>query len=498
MALAPLAIPPGVVRRGTEYQTAGRVYDANLVRPYGSTWGPIGGWVERDQDSVTGSARAMIAWRDNEASRWGAIGTHSNLYVFNPDPELTDITPSGFTAGRASSTAKTGYGYGIYGAGLYGTPRPDTGDPLPATVWDLDNWGEFLVACSDSDGKLYEWDADPLNDATVITNAPEGCTGLVVTPELTLMALAPDGNPRRVEWSDTEDNTVWTPTTASRAGGHSLQTNGRLMAGRRVPGKTLLLTDVDAWTATFNGTVFFYSFDQVGSGCGLIARGAVCAAGNFAAWWSESGFWTFDGGLRPVACDVWDYLQSNLNAAQKSKITVHHNQNFNEIVWDYPSIASTENDSYVAWHYPSANDPSSYWLIGSRSRTAAVGPGVFKFPIAVDPSGAAFDHEVGSMYDGASPYLRVGPQEVGAGDRVASVTGIISDADNVGDVTIGFFTRFYPDAAETEISPVTLSGSGKTDVRFTARQASFKAVFGSNSAARLGTNRLNIEMRGRR
>ena len=44
MALIPLKIPPGVYRNGTEYQSAGRWYDANLVRWYENTLRPIGGW----------------------------------------------------------------------------------------------------------------------------------------------------------------------------------------------------------------------------------------------------------------------------------------------------------------------------------------------------------------------------------------------------------------------------------------------------------------------
>jgi hypothetical protein len=497
--LFPLVIPPGVDRSGTEYQAKGRVYDTNLVRWYDKAIGPIGGWQEREMSgaSVSGAPRAIIAWADNSGSRWGAIGTSSNLYAFNPDNTLTDITPSGFTAGQADSTVKTGYGFGIYGAGLYGTPRPDTGDPLPATVWDVDTWGEFLVGVSDSDGDIYEWDVDPGNDAVVITNAPTGCTGIVVTPELTLMALAPDGDPRRIEWSKPGDNTDWTPSATSRAGGFSLQTQGKLMAGRRVPGKTLILTTVDAWTATFNGNVLFYSWDQVGTGCGLIARGAVVSAGDFAVWWSYSGFCLFDSSFRQIPCEEWEYVRANLNTAQRSKISAHHNSDFNELVWDYPSQTSTENNSYLVWHYPTAADPRSFWYHGQRSRTASIGPGVFANPISVDPDGDVYDHEVGGMYDGATPYFQTGPLEMGEGDRVARVTEIISDADNVGDITMGFLTKFYPDGDETTVAQATLSGSGKTDVRFTARQAAVRAEF-LTASARLGTNRLNVTLGGRR
>lgn len=44
MAMLPLKIPLGVARNGTEYQNAGRWYDAQLVRWFEGTLRPVGGW----------------------------------------------------------------------------------------------------------------------------------------------------------------------------------------------------------------------------------------------------------------------------------------------------------------------------------------------------------------------------------------------------------------------------------------------------------------------
>lgn len=498
MALFPLPFPPGVFRRGTEYQAKGRVYDANLVRNYGPAWGPISGWVQRAQDAVSGLARAIIAWRDNGFSRWGAIGTHTKLYAFNSVPAIIDITPSDFTTGRANATAKTGYGYGVYGAGTYGTPRPDTGSFLPATVWDLDTWGENLVGCAESDGRLLEWDLNVSNDAAVISNAPTDCTGLVVTGERTLMALGASGNPRRCKWSDIEDNTEWTASATTRAGEFDLQTSGIIQAGRRVPGQTLILTDIDAWIAEFTGGVLAYDFRKVGADCGVISKRGVTTAGQFAAWWGQSGFWIYDGAIRPIACDVLEYVQGNLNNAQKSKVTAFHNVQYNEVWWFYPSNSSTENDSYVVWKYPTATDPASTWNFGLMDRTCAVEPGVFAKPIAIDPDGYAFDHETGSSYDGVSPYYRAGPLEIGNGDTVARCLAVIPDEIASGDATVSFRTRFWPNAAETVLAETTLTSAGRSPVRFTGRQAEVVVTFSADNLARMGTLRLDIQEGGRR
>ena len=87
--LVPLNIPPGVYTNGTEYQSKGRNFDANLVRWQFGALGPVGGWRQRTESTeatdsyatVTGKARRVISWRDNNSQAWSAIGTHSNLYA---------------------------------------------------------------------------------------------------------------------------------------------------------------------------------------------------------------------------------------------------------------------------------------------------------------------------------------------------------------------------------------------------------------------------------
>ena len=142
MALIPLKIPPGVYRNGTEYQAAGRWYDSNLVRWYENTLRPIGGWRKRSTTQLSGLCRGLLAWRSNSGGRYVAAGTQSKLYVMDENSVIKDITPTGFTTGRADAVSGTGYGYNTYGSFAYGVARPDTGSLALATTWSLDTWGE--------------------------------------------------------------------------------------------------------------------------------------------------------------------------------------------------------------------------------------------------------------------------------------------------------------------------------------------------------------------
>jgi hypothetical protein len=130
-----------------------------------------------------------------------------------------------------------------------------------------------------------------------------------------------------------------------------------------------------------------------------------------------------------------EYVQANLNTAQASKITTLHNGKYGEIWWFYPSTGSTENDSYVFWDY--RNDT---WGIGTLARLCGVDSDVFTYPIAIDASGQAYEHEVGSSYDSVSPYVRFGPVELGAGDQVMRVAGIVPDEGTQGTSDVSFTT----------------------------------------------------------
>ena len=493
MALVPLRIPPGVYRNGTEYQTSGRWFDSNLVRWFEGTLRPIGGWRKRSASQLTGSCRGLITWRDNSGDRWIAAGTNSNLYAMNEAGTLKDITPSGLTVGIADAATKTGYGYSTYGNFAYGVQRPDTGTVTPATTWSLDTWGEYLVACSDADGKLYEWQLGFSTPtlAAAITNAPTGCNAVMTTAERFVFALGAGGDPRKVQWCDQENNTVWTPAATNQAGSFELITVGSLKAGKRVRGVNLLFTDVDVHVSTYIGLPYVYSFEKAGSGCGLISTQAVAAIDTAAIWMSNSGFWVYDGYVKPLACDVGDYIFQNINANQVSKVYAVHNSKYGEIIWFYPSNASNENDSYVTYNYR-----ENHWAIGSLSRTAGTDRGVYLNPLMVSADSYIYEHEVGFAYDSVAPFVESGPVEIQPGENIMNVRQLIPDEQTLGEVVVSFKTRMYPTATETTYGPY--SASEPTSVRFSARQVKVRYTGAVLADWRVGLNRLDVLPAGKR
>jgi hypothetical protein len=491
MPLIPLAVPPGVYRNGTDYQSAGRWRDASLVRWTEGTMRPVGGWLTRVQ--VTDQPpRGAAAWRDLSGDRWGAIGTFEGLFVFAASNTVADITPASFSAGNKDAAVNLGYGGGFYGTGAYGVARPDIGSYLPAATWSLDTWGEYLVACSDDDGRLLEWTLNTGTPAAAISNAPTGCVGLHVTGERFLFALGAGGNYRKVAWSDREDNTLWAPDATNEAGDIELQTAGQIMLGIRARGQSLILTDHDAHAATYQGPPFVYSFERVGSSCGAISR--LCAASVDAGvfWMGRSGFHLYAGGaVQELPCEVADYVFSDINLTQRSKVAAVASAANSEVWWFYPSSGSIENDRYVSYNYQ-----ENHWSIGQISRTCGVDAGVFSTPIWFDATGAAKNHEIGHLYDGVPPFAESGPIEIASGDAVMSMLQLVPDERTQGDVTATLKTQFYPNAVSREYGPYDMRSP--TSIRVTGRQIALRVTGATASDWRWGTPRVDAIPGGRR
>lgn len=495
MAFAKLELPPGVVRRGTIYETQGRWYDSHLVRWHEGAMGPVGGWAQRLTTPMSGKCRALVTWRDDSSVRWIGAGTNTKLYAGTQSVSaLSDITPAGLVTGSADASAAGGYGSLDYGEGLYGTPRLDTSVIQEAAVWTLDTFGQYLVACLSDDGRIFQWQLNIANPATALGgSSPTACRGIVTTPERFLFALGAGGNKRMVQWPDQESLTVWAPSLTNQAGSIELATQGHLMCGRRLRGVTLLWTDLDVHVANYVGLRYVYSIQRAGENCGVISKGAVAIADTRAFWMSKDGFFVSEGAVvTPLQCDVYEAVFGDMNPIQASKITAVPQSGKDEIWWFYPSAASTENDRAVVFNYA-----EGHWALHQFSRLSGHDRGVFNNPIMADSSGYLWDHETGYTYSGASsPYAESGPMEIGDGDRLTKVRGLVPDEKTQGDVQVRFYARDWPNSAEVTYGPYSMAAP--VDLRFQARQARMRVTGVVAGGWRWGVPRLDVVEGGRR
>jgi hypothetical protein len=496
----PLRFRPGVYRNGTEYDARGRWRDADCVRWIEGTMRPIGGWsplqaitagLPSAATALDGIPRGAVSWRTRTDIPWLAVGTTEKLYAYSRG-EMFDITPSGLVAGRENAGATSGigsYGYGPYGFGLYGTGSSAVEELAPDT-WSLDVFGNFLVGTLTSDGRLLSWESDSGVAATAVSGAPIDNVGVVVTPERFVFCLGANGNKKQIAWAERETLTAWTATPSNDAGDFELQTNGVLVCGKRSRTQTLLWTNTDLHAATFVGGEFVYSFTQLGENCGIIGPNAAVVESGVAYWMGTRAFYGYDGFVKPIPCEVSDFVFGHLNYAQRAKVYAVGEPEFGEVWWFYPSTASNENDRYVVYNYR-----ENHWAIGSLSRTAGVSRGVFSRPLWMSADGMVYEHESG-LSRTITEYADSGPIELGQGERTYLVNQIIPDERTLGDTQLRLYGRLYP--TEVESSTPLLTVRQPTDCRLVARQVRLRIVGQTGVDWRVGEYRLDVVPRGKR
>jgi hypothetical protein len=499
----PLKIPPGMSRPGTVYDAKGRWYDGNLVRWYEGAMQAIGGWQKMtnssDVDRTTGAVtRSLFAWRMNDNTPVLAAGYSGGIYILKADT-FTDVTLTGLSAGANNTTTYTSsgslYNTGIYGYGFYGKGNEAITIATESTVWQFDAFGEDLVAVAKHDGKLWYIDMTGVTAAnwTSANSAPANNASVVVTPENFIMCLGAENDGRRVQWNDQTDSTDWVTTDpTNQAGFFLLGSPGKLMTGKAARNETLLWTDLDLWSARYIGGSLVYSFQRLGNHCGAISRNCVGMVDGTAFWMGPRGFFMYDGYVRNVPSEVGDYVFEGLNVNQYNMVTCVPNSTFGEVTWYYPHDSS-ENNRYVTYNYR-----DNFWILGALERTAGVDRGAFQYPIAVDASGALYEHEVGTSYldtDDATEvivYAESGPFELGNGSDTMVLQEYIPDSRTLGDLAMVIFHSLYPTADET--TSATFTAANPTNMRINARQIRLKILQadGREGLWRFGTPRIDV------
>lgn len=319
-----------------------------------------------------------------------------------------------YSIGVGPAIASTGYGIGGYGIGGYGTGSPvvaTTGTPVGATNWAFDNWGQILVASpsgattnSITLSGIYQW--DPTSNAptaTIIPQAPTVNEGFFVAmPERQIIAWGSTFNgiqdPLLVRWCDLNNFNSWIALITNQAGSYRIPKGSRIVGALQGPQQGLIWTDLAVWSMQYINQPYIYSFNEIGTGCGLIAKRAATSLSGIVYWMGQSQFYKLDGsGVSPIACPVWDVIFQDLDMSNLDKIRVAPNSRFGEIAWYYPTNGNGgEINAYVKY-----NVYLQTWDFGTLSRTAWINESVLGPPIGADPSSSyIYQHETSPDADG--------------------------------------------------------------------------------------------------
>ena len=396
-------------------------------------------------------------------------------------------------------------------------------------LWVLDNYGTKLIALI-YNGACYEWDASASNPtanrATVMSNAPAKSRHVLVSPTArhliffgttTTTTDAATQDDMFIRFSTQEsinDSDSYTVTANNTAGTQRLANGSKIMGAQKGRDAIYIWTDNSMYLMRFVGAPFTFSFEQVGTNCGLLGKNSAVEVDGAAYWMSENGFFSYSGQLQSMPCLVEDYVYDDINTVARNLVCCGLNNLFTEISWYYASNGSDVLDRVVTYNYvESAIAKKPVWTTGSLARTTWADSSLFGKPHATSYStsnNASFD-VVGNS-DGTSIYYEheTGTDQVDAGGVITAITANITSGDfditqrrgqkgqvigmpdmrgdgeyvmkirrfipdfisQTGDTQITLFLRDYPNdaASSSPYGPFTITSStDKVDTRARAR-----------------------------
>ena len=435
------------------------------------------------------------------------------------------------------------------------------GDPSNADftidpgLWVLDNYGTKLIALI-YNGACFEWDAAAAaatsTRATLLANAPTASRHVLVsTPDRHLVFF---GTETTVGTSTTQDDmfirfsdqenidgtNAYTVRADNTAGTQRLADGSMIMGAIKGRDAIYVWTDTALFLMKFVGQPFTFSFEQVGTNCGLLGKNACIEVDGTAYWMSENGFFSYDGQLKSLPCLVEDHVYDDLNSTSRDLVNCGLNNLFGEINWFYCTAASDAVNRVVTYNYLDSTPRRPIWTTGTLPRAAWQDSAVFAKPHATyynPDSNASYD--VTGNTDGCTTYYQqeTGTDQIDAGGVITAVIGSITSGDfditqrrnptgqvvgmpdlrgdgefimrisrfipdfisQTGNTQVSFVTKTYPNSSATTTNFSVDNTTTKKDTRIRARSIALKVA---NTAAsqdwKLGTFRLDIAPGGRR
>jgi hypothetical protein len=473
------------------------------------------------------------------------IGSELITYTGNSGGTLSGLTrgANGTTAAIHSSSATV-----TDAANFFAWNAAASGDIVTAPgLWSLDNLGNKLIATI-SGGESFEWDSNPTTAnstrATIISGAPTASAfSLVSTPDRhliffgteTTIGTSSTQDPMFIRFSSQEDINTYTPSATNTAGTQRLADGSKIMGAIRGRDAIYIWTDTALFIMRFVGPPFTFSFQQVGTNCGLIGQNAAVEVDGAAYWMSDNGFFRYTGKLESLPCLVEDHVYDDINLTPRQHINAGLNNLFGEIMWFYPSSSSGVVNRMVAYNYLDSSPERPVWTSGTLARSTWQDSAVFGKPHATeynssdttattnkdhvigctDGTTTYFEHETGlnQVKEGQTSAITasiesgdfdIGSQGLaGDGEFMMKIRRVIPDfLTQTGDARITLNLRDFPNdtSASSTLGPFTVSsGTQKIDTRARARSISLKIDNTSTSQFwKLGTFRIDYQPDGRR
>jgi hypothetical protein len=296
-------------------------------------------------------------------------------------------------------------------------------------------------------------------------------------------------SPMLIRWSDQESLVNWTPSATNQAGSVTLSHGSSIVTSIQTRQEILVWTDSAIYSLQYIGPPVVWSSQLMGDNISILGQNAAAQASGVVYWMGVDKFYSYDGRLQTLNCDLRRYVYQDINLGQNQQVFASTNEGFNEVWWFYCSTGSQSVDRYVIYNYV-----EKVWYYGTMARTAWLDSGLRDYPVAATYSNNLVNQEYGlddnvtGTPAGIEAYISSSEFDIDDGDRFGFVWRMLPDLTFSGS-----------DASPTPqvtytLYPMQNSGSGTG----TAVNKDVDKLTGAQYTVTEGfTGQINTRVRGR-
>ncbi len=332
-------------------------------------------------------------------------------------------------------------------------------------------------------------------------------------------------DPMLIRWSSQDDIFNWTPDPTNQAGFIRISHGSEIITTVQTRQEIIVFTDSAVYSLQYLGPPFVWAPQLLGDNVSIMGTNAAVIASGVVYWMGVDKFYSYDGRVQTLNCDLRRFVFSDLNQDQGLQVFAGTNEGFNEVWWFYCSANSTAIDKYVIYNYV-----EKIWYYGTMSRTAWLDSGLQSYPIAANYftntlTGNLINHETGLNDDttgtavAIDAYISSSEFDIGDGHNFGFVWRVLPDLtfENATStpagalpavaMTLQGLANSGSGVTSTASQPVSKSSTyviteqftGQIYTRMRGRQMIFKISSNQiNTVWQLGAPRIDIRPDGRR
>ena len=206
--------------------------------------------------------------------------------------------------------------------------------------WQFVQFGNYTLASNGSE-KIQYFDVNASTDFADLAAAAPVAKYITVVRDFVVGANIGAGTyPSRVQWSDINDPSDWTPGATSQSDYQELPDGGDI-TGITGGESGIVFLEKAIVRMSYIGSPLFFQFDTISRNVGCIEGGSIAQYGGITYFLSDDGFYSCNGQqITGIGAEKVDrYFFNNANIGNIDSISAAVDPERNLVIWNYITVS---------------------------------------------------------------------------------------------------------------------------------------------------------------